>query len=46
METDNLRDASDAVVVIAISRYDQRALAEAYRRHSASRDSIVRLVLV
>ncbi len=36
METDNLRDASDAVVVIAISRYDQRALAEAYRRHAGS----------
>jgi len=31
-----LRDASDAVLVIAISRYDQQALAEAYRRHAGA----------
>jgi RNA polymerase sigma-70 factor (ECF subfamily) len=36
MESDDLRDASDAVLVIAISRYEQRALAEAYRRHAGA----------
>jgi len=36
MAIDDLRDASDAVLVIAISRYDQQALAEAYRRHAGA----------
>lgn len=36
METTDLREASDAVLVIAISRYDQQALAEAYRRHAGA----------
>jgi RNA polymerase sigma-70 factor (ECF subfamily) len=36
MGTEELRDVSDAVVVIAISRYDQQALAEAYRRHAGA----------
>jgi RNA polymerase sigma-70 factor (ECF subfamily) len=36
MTDDELRDASDAVLVIAISRYDQQALAEAYRRHAGA----------
>jgi RNA polymerase sigma-70 factor (ECF subfamily) len=36
MGTEDLRDVSDAVVVIAISRYDQQALAEAYRRHAGA----------
>jgi RNA polymerase sigma-70 factor (ECF subfamily) len=36
METEDFRDVSDAVVVIAISRYDQQALAEAYRRHAGA----------
>ena len=36
METTDLRDVSDAVLVIAISRYDQQALAEAYRRHAGA----------
>jgi RNA polymerase sigma-70 factor (ECF subfamily) len=36
MESTDLRDASDAVLVIAISRYDQQALAEAYRRHAGA----------
>jgi RNA polymerase sigma-70 factor (ECF subfamily) len=36
MDSDDLRDASDAVLVIAISRYEQRALAEAYRRHAGA----------
>jgi RNA polymerase sigma-70 factor (ECF subfamily) len=36
MTNQDLRDVSDAVVVIAISRYDQHALAEAYRRHAGA----------
>jgi RNA polymerase sigma-70 factor (ECF subfamily) len=36
MEDIELRDASDAVLVIAISRYDEHALAEAYRRHAGA----------
>jgi RNA polymerase sigma-70 factor (ECF subfamily) len=36
MEDDDLREVSDARLVIAISRYDQQALAEAYRRHAGS----------
>lgn len=36
MPEQNLRDVSDAVLVIAISRYDQQALAEAYRRHAGA----------
>jgi RNA polymerase sigma-70 factor (ECF subfamily) len=36
METTDLREVSDAVLVIAISRYDQQALAEAYRRHAGA----------
>jgi RNA polymerase sigma-70 factor (ECF subfamily) len=36
MPIDDIRDVSDAVLVIAISRYDQQALAEAYRRHAGS----------
>jgi RNA polymerase sigma-70 factor, ECF subfamily len=36
METTELREVSDAVLVIAISRYDQQALAEAYRRHAGA----------
>jgi RNA polymerase sigma-70 factor (ECF subfamily) len=36
MESVDLRDASDAALVIAISRYEQRALGEAYRRHAGA----------
>jgi RNA polymerase sigma-70 factor (ECF subfamily) len=36
MSPDELHDASDAALVIAISRYEQRALAEAYRRHAGA----------
>ncbi len=32
----NLRDVSDAALVLAIGRWRQEALAEAYRRHAAS----------
>jgi RNA polymerase sigma-70 factor, ECF subfamily len=33
---DELHDASDAALVMAVSRYQQEALAEAYRRHAGS----------
>jgi RNA polymerase sigma-70 factor (ECF subfamily) len=33
---DDLTDVSDAVLVIAISRYQELALAEAYRRHAGA----------
>jgi len=33
MERDELRDASDAALVVAIARFREEALAEAYRRH-------------
>lgn len=36
MPIDDIRDVSDAVLVIAISRYDQQALAEGYRRHAGA----------
>lgn len=36
MPTDDLTAASDAALVVAISRYHQDALAEAYRRHGGA----------
>jgi RNA polymerase sigma-70 factor, ECF subfamily len=36
MAVDSLQDASDALLVIAISRYEEQALAEAYRRHAGA----------
>ena len=36
MPTDGIRDASDAMLVVAIGRYRQEALAEAYRRHAGA----------
>jgi RNA polymerase sigma-70 factor (ECF subfamily) len=36
MRTDDPREVSDAALVIAIGRYDQGALAEAYRRHAGA----------
>ena len=33
MNMDNLRDASDAALVVAIGRWSEEALAEVYRRH-------------
>jgi RNA polymerase sigma-70 factor, ECF subfamily len=33
---DELHDASDASLIVAISRYEQEALAEAYRRHAGA----------
>ena len=36
MPPETLRDVSDAVLVIGISRYQEQALAEAYRRHAGA----------
>jgi len=43
---DDLHEASDAVLVIAISRYEQRALAEAYRRHAGAVFGLARRLLL
>jgi len=45
MTTDSFDDASDAVLVIAISRYQQQALAEAYRRHAGAVFGLARRLL-
>jgi RNA polymerase sigma-70 factor (ECF subfamily) len=45
MSPDDLHEASDAVLVIAISRYEQRALAEAYRRHAGAVFGLARRLL-
>lgn len=36
LRADDLTSASDTTLVMAISRYDQQALAEAYRRHGGA----------
>jgi len=41
----NLREASDAAVVIAIGRWRQDALAEAYRRHAGAVYALARRLL-
>jgi len=43
---DDLRDCSDAVLVVAISRYRQDALAEAYRRHAGAVFALARRLLI
>ena len=43
--TPNLRDVSDAALVVAIGRYRQDALAEAYRRHAGAVFALARRVL-
>ena len=43
--TDDLTGASDAVLVVAISRYHQEALAEAYRRHAGAVFALSRRLL-
>jgi len=43
---EDLTECSDAVLVIAISRYRQEALAEAYRRHAGSVFALARRLLV
>jgi RNA polymerase sigma-70 factor, ECF subfamily len=45
MTPEDLHDASDATLVIAISRYDERALAEAYRRHAGAVFGLARRLL-
>lgn len=42
----DLTDCSDAVLVVAISRYRQEALAEAYRRHAGAVFALARRLLV
>lgn len=44
--SDDLTDSSDAVLVVAISRYRQEALAEAYRRHAGAVFALSRRLLV
>jgi RNA polymerase sigma-70 factor (ECF subfamily) len=44
-EATNLTDASDAGLVVAISRYRQEALAEAYRRHAGAVFGLARRLL-
>jgi RNA polymerase sigma-70 factor (ECF subfamily) len=45
MARDDLQDVSDAVLVIAISRYEEHALAEAYRRHAGAVYGLARRLL-
>ena len=42
----NLREASDSALVVAIGRWHQDALAEAYRRHAGAVYSLARRVLL
>jgi RNA polymerase sigma-70 factor (ECF subfamily) len=44
--TDDLTACSDAVLVVAISRYQQEALAEAYRRHAGAVFALARRLLL
>jgi RNA polymerase sigma-70 factor, ECF subfamily len=43
--SDDVREMSDAGLVVAISRYDQDALAEAYRRHAGAVFGLARRLL-
>ena len=43
---DDLTTCSDAVLVVAISRYRQEALAEAYRRHAGAVFALARRLLL
>jgi RNA polymerase sigma-70 factor (ECF subfamily) len=43
---EDLKECSDAVLVVAISRYSQEALAEAYRRHAGSVYALAKRLLV
>ncbi|MGQ0616569.1 MAG: sigma-70 family RNA polymerase sigma factor [Acidimicrobiia bacterium] len=45
MTSDDLKEASDAVLVVAISRYRQEALAEGYRRHAGAVFGLARRLL-
>jgi RNA polymerase sigma-70 factor (ECF subfamily) len=44
MPTTDLRDTSDSVLVVAIARYRQEALAEVYRRHAGAVYGLARRV--
>jgi RNA polymerase sigma-70 factor (ECF subfamily) len=44
--TESFREASDAAVVVAIGRWRQEALAEAYRRHAGAVYALARRLLV
>ena len=44
--TEDLTEWSDAVLVVAISRYRQEALAEAYRRHAGAVFALAKRLLV
>jgi RNA polymerase sigma-70 factor (ECF subfamily) len=46
MANDDIRDTSDATLVVAIGRYRQEALAEAYRRHAGAVFALARRLLV
>ena len=46
MPADEMRDASDAMLVVSIGRYRQEALAEAYRRHAGAVFALSRRLLV
>ena len=43
---DRLADASDAVLVLAIARYDEDALAAVYRRHAGAVFGLAKRLLV
>lgn len=45
MKADDLKDASDAALVVAIGRWRHDALAEAFRRHSGAVFALARRVL-
>ena len=45
MSIDEIRDASDATLVVSIGRWHQEALAEAYRRHAGAVFALARRVL-
>jgi RNA polymerase sigma-70 factor (ECF subfamily) len=45
MDADALQDSSDAALIVAISRYQQQALAEAYRRHAGAVFALARRLL-
>ena len=45
MYVDNLQEASDAALVVAIGRWHQEALAEAYRRHAGAAYALARRLL-
>ena len=46
MAMDDIREASDATLVVAIGRWRQEALAEAYRRHAGAVFALARRLLV